>query len=134
MTVTGIGTTTEAYGTAQSREIKTELDKDSFLRILVTQLTNQDPLEPMKDTEFIAQMAQFSELEQMMNISKQMDNLTMLSLLSSGGLVGRTVSFFDETGEEISSRVLSVRFGNGNMTLELASGEGIPLGTILSIS
>lgn len=98
MTVTGIGTTTEAYGTAQSREIKTELDKDSFLRILVTQLTNQDPLEPMKDTEFIAQMAQFSELEQMMNISKQMDNLTMLSLLSSGGLVGRTVSFSTKPG------------------------------------
>ncbi|WP_198469633.1 flagellar hook assembly protein FlgD [Acetomicrobium sp. S15 = DSM 107314] len=134
MTVTGIGTTTEVYGTAQSREIKTELDKDSFLRILITQLTNQDPLEPMKDTEFIAQMAQFSELEQMMNISKQMDNLTMLSLLSSSGLVGRTVSFFDETGEEISSRVLSVRFGNGNMMLELASGERIPLGAILSIS
>ncbi|HQE21881.1 MAG TPA: flagellar hook capping FlgD N-terminal domain-containing protein [Thermosynergistes sp.] len=134
MTVTGVGTTTEMYSTAQTREIKTELDKDSFLRILVTQLTNQDPLEPLKDTEFIAQMAQFSELEQMMNISKQLDNLTMLSLLSSGGLVGRTVSFFDEAGEEASSRVLSVRFGDGDMTLELASGEGIPLGAILSIS
>ncbi len=134
MTVTGVGTTTETYNTAQTREIKTELDKDSFLRILVTQLTNQDPLEPLKDTEFIAQMAQFSELEQMMNISKQLDNLTMLSLLSSGGLVGRTVSFFDEAGEEASSRVLSVRFGDGDMTLELASGEGIPLGAILSIS
>jgi len=134
MTVTGVGTTTEMYSTAQTREIKTELDKDSFLRILVTQLTNQDPLEPLKDTEFIAQMAQFSELEQMMNISKQLDNLMMLSLLSSGGLVGRTVSFFDEAGEEASSRVLSVRFGDGDMTLELASGEGIPLGAILSIS
>ncbi|HPU78585.1 MAG TPA: flagellar hook capping FlgD N-terminal domain-containing protein [Thermosynergistes sp.] len=134
MTVTGVGTTTEMYSTAQTREIKTELDKDSFLRILVAQLTNQDPLEPLKDTEFIAQMAQFSELEQMMNISKQLDNLTMLSLLSSGGLVGRTVSFFDEAGEEASSRVLSVRFGDGDMTLELASGEGIPLGAILSIS
>ncbi|HPZ77136.1 MAG TPA: flagellar hook capping FlgD N-terminal domain-containing protein, partial [Thermosynergistes sp.] len=118
MTVTGVGTTTEMYSTAQTREIKTELDKDSFLRILVAQLTNQDPLEPLKDTEFIAQMAQFSELEQMMNISKQLDNLTMLSLLSSGGLVGRTVSFFDEAGEEASSRVLSVRFGDGDMTLE----------------
>jgi len=134
MTVTGVGTTTEMYSTAQTREIKTELDKDSFLRILVAQLTNQDPLEPLKDTEFIAQMAQFSELEQMMNISKQLDSLTMLSLLSSGGLVGRTVSFFDEAGEEASSRVLSVRFGDGDMTLELASGEGIPLGAILSIS
>ncbi|HAF49529.1 MAG: Flagellar hook capping protein [Synergistales bacterium 54_24] len=134
MTVTGVGTTTETYSTAQTREIKTELDKDSFLRILVVQLTNQDPLEPLKDTEFIAQMAQFSELEQMMNISKQLDNLTMLSLLSSGGLVGRTVSFFDEAGEEVSSRVLSVRFGDGDVTLELASGKGIPLGAILSIS
>jgi len=122
------------YSTAQTREIKTELDKDSFLRILVAQLTNQDPLEPLKDTEFIAQMAQFSELEQMMNISKQLDNLTMLSLLSSGGLVGRTVSFFDEAGEEASSRVLSVRFGDGDVTLELASGKGIPIGAILSIS
>ncbi|HXK90231.1 MAG TPA: flagellar hook capping FlgD N-terminal domain-containing protein [Thermosynergistes sp.] len=134
MTVTGVGTTTEMYSTAQTREIKTELDKDSFLRILVAQLTNQDPLEPLKDTEFIAQMAQFSELEQMMNISKQLDNLTMLSLLSSGGLVGRTVSFFDEAGEEASSRVLSVRFGDGDVTLELASGKGIPIGAILSIS
>lgn len=47
-----------------------DLDKDAFLRLLVTQLQNQDPLSPMEDREFIAQMAQFSSLEQMQNLNK----------------------------------------------------------------
>lgn len=48
------------------------LDKDAFLKLLVTQLKNQDPLNPMEDREFIAQMAQFTSLEQMQNMN---DNL-----------------------------------------------------------
>lgn len=47
-----------------------DLDKDAFLRLLITQLQNQDPLNPMEDREFIAQMAQFSSLEQMQNLNK----------------------------------------------------------------
>lgn len=47
-----------------------DLDKDAFLRLLVTQLQNQDPLNPMEDREFIAQMAQFSSLEQIRNLNK----------------------------------------------------------------
>ena len=48
--------------TNPGRESKQELDKDDFMKILITQLTHQDPSEPMKDKEFIAQMAQFSTL------------------------------------------------------------------------
>ena len=52
-----------------------DLDKDAFLRLLTTQLANQDPLNPIEDREFIAQLAQFSSLEQMQNLNKSMDNL-----------------------------------------------------------
>lgn len=49
---------------------KNDLDKDAFLRLLTTQLANQDPLNPMEDKEFIAQLAQFSSLEQMQTLNK----------------------------------------------------------------
>ncbi len=53
-----------------------DLDKDAFLRLLTTQLANQDPLNPIEDREFIAQLAQFSSLEQMQNLNKNVEKLT----------------------------------------------------------
>jgi flagellar basal-body rod modification protein FlgD len=69
-----------------------ELGKDEFLKILIAQLTNQDPTDPMDDREFIAQMAQFSTLEQMTNMSSEMERLG--GILQSGqavSLLGRVV-------------------------------------------
>ncbi|MFP4375878.1 MAG: flagellar hook assembly protein FlgD [Spirochaetales bacterium] len=74
------------------RQAKTELGKDEFLKILMTQLTNQDPTEPMQDREFIAQMAQFSSLEQMTNMADQFKQLGgILQSSQAMGLLGRTV-------------------------------------------
>ncbi len=53
---------------------KTDLDKDAFLRLLTTQLANQDPLNPIEDREFIAQLAQFSSLEQMTSLNKTLES------------------------------------------------------------
>lgn len=60
--------------TSNASNISGDIGKDEFLNLLVTQLKNQDPLNPMQDKEFIAQMAQFSSLEQIQNLAKIVDS------------------------------------------------------------
>lgn len=83
----------ESFNRALSgtRVASDELGKDDFLKLLITQLTHQDPTEPMDDREFIAQMAQFSTLEQMTNLSTEFQRL--------GGLLqsGQAISLLDKT-------------------------------------
>lgn len=74
--------------TEANNKPKNDLDKDAFLRLLTTQLANQDPLNPIEDREFIAQLAQFSSLEQMQNLNKtisvkseeMLDSLDMMNI------------------------------------------------------
>lgn len=69
-----------------------ELGKDQFLSILITQLRHQDPLQPMQDREFIAQMAQFTSLEQLLNINNQLTAMSQ-SLGAASSLIGKQVSW-----------------------------------------
>lgn len=66
----GVGAVGAGAMQQEAKIYNTNLDKDAFLQLLVTQLKNQNPLEPMDNTEFIAQMAQFSSLEQAQNTNK----------------------------------------------------------------
>ncbi|TVR57111.1 MAG: flagellar hook assembly protein FlgD [Spirochaetaceae bacterium] len=96
-----LGAQVEAFNrTVNDGKEKTQaLGKDDFLKILITQLQNQDPMSPMEDREFIAQMAQFSTLEQMTNMGNQFARLS--SLLTAGqaiGLLGREVEVAGAAG------------------------------------
>ncbi|MCD6161899.1 MAG: flagellar hook assembly protein FlgD [candidate division Zixibacteria bacterium] len=73
----------DGYDASTSRD----LAKDDFLQLLVTQLKYQDPLEPMKDQEFVAQLAQFSQLEQLENMSESLDVSTQVDYL-----MGQTIA------------------------------------------
>ncbi|MEW9124834.1 MAG: flagellar hook capping FlgD N-terminal domain-containing protein [Thermotaleaceae bacterium] len=75
-----------------TREPKQDLDKDAFLQLLVTQLRYQDPLNPVDDKEFIAQMAQFTSLEQMQNLNKNAE---------------KTYELIDEIAYSLSYQMLS---------------------------
>jgi flagellar basal-body rod modification protein FlgD len=81
------------------REIKQDLDKDAFLRLLVTQLANQDPTNPMEDREFIAQMAQFSSLEQMVNMTKHLEKMASTNQTLAVSYIGRVVAFYQESAD-----------------------------------
>lgn len=81
------------------------LGKDDFLKLLITQLSNQDPTSPMENTEFIAQMAQFSSLEQMTNMSESFTRLAnMLTASEASNVIGRTVEV-DMNGQVMTGQV-----------------------------
>lgn len=108
----------ESYNKAlQKGAAKTsgDLGKDDFLKLLIVQLQNQDPTKPLEDKEFIAQMAQFSSLEQMVEMNKTLGNL--ITDNKSGvaySLLGRHVEVFDEaTGGSVSGVVDEVSVGGG---------------------
>jgi len=89
-----INSVSNLFTTESDRTIKKELDKEAFLQILTTQLKNQDPLEPMKDQDFIAQMSQLSSVEQIMNMSKSVqtfvDTASQLYRTQSVSMIGKT--------------------------------------------
>jgi flagellar basal-body rod modification protein FlgD len=69
-----------------------ELGKDDFLKLLITQLSHQDPTKPLEDREFVAQMAQFSTLEQMTNMNGELSKvLGLLARSQAVNLLGKTV-------------------------------------------
>ncbi len=116
-------TSSSAISSAVSSETgSSTLDRDAFMLLLVTQFQYQDPLNPMEDKEFIAQLAQFSSLEQMMNMNESMQSLTAATqsqeLVNATSYIGKTV---DVSGDTISKQTDA----EGNVTI---SGAHIALG------
>lgn len=107
------------------RTINQSLGKDDFLKLLITQLSNQDPTSPMEDTEFIAQMAQFSSLEQMTNMNANFEKMNaMLNSSQAVNTIGRAVDI-DVGGVQLTGVVDAVTYGNnpqvkvGNMYYDM---------------
>lgn len=124
-----------------SRAPSPELGKNDFLKILMTQLQNQDPLNPMDDREFISQMATFSSLEQMMamtqSIEHLVDNQMISPVIKYSHMIGQEVTYEkynEETGRVESietSTVVSVTQKDGWAILKLANGEKVIADAIL---
>ncbi|HOO75775.1 MAG TPA: flagellar hook assembly protein FlgD [Tepiditoga sp.] len=83
------------YDASKDREIKKELDKDAFMQLLVTELKYQDPTSPMDNKEFISQMSQLTSTEQIMNMSKAVQNMissqSNLFRIQTTGMIGKNV-------------------------------------------
>ena len=92
---------------------KQMLGADDFMKLLTTQLTSQDPMNPMKDTEFISQMANFTSLEQMRTLSKSFETFTSDQKMSAApAFLGRNVTVKDATGD-VTGLVDSITLKNG---------------------
>ena len=114
---------------------KTSMGKESFLKLLVTELKHQDPTKPMEDKEFIAQMAQFSSLEQMSNLNKEVNNLLTSSRASQAySILGREVDSFDTEKKKRVSGVVSSVFYKGDELMLKVGGEEVSMKNVHSVN
>lgn len=122
--VNGVTYDAAAYEASKTEDTKVnnDLDKNAFLKLLITQLENQDPMDPQDNSEFVAEMAQFSSLEQMTNMNESLTKInTLVSNMDTSVLVGQ----------------LSGMIGKGvewTNTIESADEEGKPVVTTENMS
>jgi flagellar basal-body rod modification protein FlgD len=113
---------------------KNQLGKDAFLKLLTTQLQHQDPLNPMEDSEFMGQMAQFSTLEQITNMATantaMADNLTFSKSVS---LIGRTVTYTDAEEQTHTGKVERVTTTDGKPALTVGGIDGVDPSSVTEV-
>ncbi len=93
-------TTSTNSASAMTDAANDTLGKDAFLKLLIAELSNQDPLNPMEDREFVSQMATFSSLEQMQNMNKTLESMAEANKFSAVQYIGKAVAFTKGEGTE----------------------------------
>lgn len=114
---------------AQSRA---SMDYDAFLRLLIAEMKNQDPLEPTNASEYVSQFASFSVVEQAIQTNQKLDDLLAgLSMSQSGGLIGKQVVSADGS---MAGRVEAVRLTGQGPHATLDTGQSMLIGPGVTIS
>jgi flagellar basal-body rod modification protein FlgD len=114
---TGTNPTTQAAGP--------NIDYQSFLKLLMAEMKNQDPTKPMDSTEYVAQLATFSQVEQSVQTNSKLDELLQTSALAqAGNIIGHTVTSADG---DTSGTVSSVRLTSDGLVAILDTGEEVTM-------
>lgn len=117
------------------------MDKDAFMKLLVSQLQNQDPMSPVANEDFVAQLATFSSLEQLEGLNQNVvamialnqSNALLSQLTQSSALIGKEVSWQDfETEATHSGTVESVKIVEGLAVLRI-DGQDVPLASVTEV-
>jgi flagellar basal-body rod modification protein FlgD len=110
---------------------KTAVDYQSFLKLLIAEMKNQDPTKPMDSTQYVAQLATFSQVEQSVQANTKLDQIIQSSALSQAdALIGRSITSADG---KTTGTVASVKLANSGLVAVLQDGTEVPVGTGVSI-
>lgn len=121
-----------AAASTKSAVSATTVDYNAFLKLLITQLRNQDPTEPMDSGQFLSQLASFSGVEQGIQTNQKLDSLlTASSLNHADGAIGHAVTSADGS---ISGVVKSVKITNEGAIATLDTGDTLLLGPGITLS
>jgi flagellar basal-body rod modification protein FlgD len=131
MDVPAINNSTPATITSASAGDKAKLNYDSFLRLLVAEMKNQDPTAPKDTSQYLAQLASFSAVEQGVNTNKKLDSLmTSMQLAQADSLIGHTLTGADGF---LLGTIKSVEIGKTVSTAILEGGKRVELNAGVTI-
>ncbi|WP_217572265.1 flagellar hook assembly protein FlgD [Mesorhizobium sp. GbtcB19] len=126
-------TTTIPVGANQASQqtSKTAVDYQSFLKLLIAEMKNQDPTKPMDSTQYVAQLATFSQVEQSVQTNTKLDQIMQSSALSQAdALIGRSITSADG---KTTGTVASVTLSSNGLIAVLQDGTKVPVGSGVSI-
>jgi flagellar basal-body rod modification protein FlgD len=128
------GTTATPSSSSADLSSTSKVDKDMFLKLMVAQLKNQDPMNPTDSSQFLAQTAQFTSLEKLTDVADQTSQALSAQLaFGASGLVGRSVTYTGADGAEKTGTVSTVSFtGNGPMLG--IDGSDVALNSVTGVS
>src|SRR3954452_7037866 len=117
--------TTGTPSNAAARTATNAVDKDMFLKLMMAQVSHQDPMQPTDSTQWLAQMAQFSTVEQLTNMAQTSSSAAGDAQMTNAvGLIGRTVTY-DGGNAPVQGKVESVQVGQSGPTLTIDGVSGI---------
>ena len=112
-----------------------ELSSGEFIKIMLTELTNQDPLEPNESQAILEQLSSLRNIEGQLQLEQKLETLVLgQSVAQAGGMIGKIVSGLDANNDEIEGLVTAVRITDGTAQLELDSGQKLPIANVTTIS
>ena len=135
MTTTGV-TNNNTVSPNQVKSDKFALKAEDFIKMMVTQLQNQDPMEPAKNEELLAQMSQIGQLQSATDLQTSLKSMVMQNNISSAGnLIGKKIQGLDENGDPVEGLVNSVRVEKDKgVFLELDNGKTLPIDYVTNIA
>lgn len=108
-----------------------ELTSEEFVKILVTELTNQDPFKPNDSAQILEQLSSLRNIESQMSLQKQLQSLVLQNQIAqASGLIGKAVQGLDDQNNRVWGVVTSVRVADGQALLELDTGRTLPMGRV----
>ena len=140
MDIPGISSSDPFSGTTAQAAAQ-NLDKNAFMKLLVSQMQHQDPMSPVANEDFVAQLATFSSLEQLQGLNQNViamialnqSNALLSQLTQSSALIGKEVSWQDDTQAAHSGTVESVKIVDGLAVLRI-DGQDVPLAQVTEVN
>jgi len=112
-----------------------ELKTEDFIQMMITQLQNQDPLEPAKNQELLAQMSQIGQLQSATMLQESLAGMVLQNQLgSAGNLIGKMIKGIDANDDPITGVVNSIRVEDNKVFLELDNGKSLSMDRVTNIA